>query len=771
MFTVASAIERGGHCSRILSLRLHRYSHPSAHSSSPVASRHASTKNWVGNGSSEPTADENDYVISSGEIEFIQGLSRQFNQNLTPKSTIRDYGPSSAGPWNGSQRPHEAIQEPQDPPALPRIWKAVIEDMQRQDTQGLVHHMVQSITTKHHILEQVLAVLPRTTVTELFRSLDPFRVAKQCDTTDQMHIPVGMYTMLDMDNTIDEWGVRKLYTRLLPVLLKLMVALQRLGRTMMTEEYTYLFRYAGAMSDPDITRMIWNSMIKEGTTQWRNSDTYTEFASARFLTHPMYTGYDKTRRVVLPRNLHGAGYLFSSHKRMQLDRLRFNLRLRKYRFGLNRNKEYAEDLMRKLRHKGAARRIFQKTIRDNHMLTESLLCTYMIALGRAGALRLISSKILHNYFGIDMPLGHARERKIQVKQVASINRLPIRIRPTVQLMRAVVEVYGSNGEIPMAFQLLDHISDVYHIPIPFDVWNDLLQWAYILSAPPVSTAWAKVGWHWKIPSAAAVQMIWDTMTAAPYNIKPRFDQYNILIRSLLGRGLTTKALPLMREAIKQYDAQCRESERATLEHIQWLRDGASTISFPPSTLRHERARVIKHRMWYHIHTWCRKLLLSRHRARPHANDHLPDPPVPDLIREFRPFLLNPVCYLTPSGYVQLIDPTLETMRFSDGRHLVVNVPIKYGRTWVKGRTVRWRPVVSSSFSLYRKRSAVLDPMKELSGQATSRPGSRRRPTIRQRREAKRKGGDQGAQAMHGGESAKKDSRNDSDNDDDDDDDD
>lgn len=263
-----------------------------------------------------------------------------------------------------------------------------------------------------------------------------------------------------------------------------------------------------------------------------------------------------------------------------------------------------------------------------------------------------------------------------------------------------------------------------------------------------------MGWHWKIPSAAAVQMIWDTMTAPPYNIKPRFDQYNILIRSLLGRGLTTKALPLMREAIKQYDAQCRKSERATLEHIQWLRDGVSTTSFPPSMLRHERARVTKHRMWYHIHTWCRKLLLSRHRARPPSSDALPDPPVPDLICEFRPFLLNPVRYLTPSGYVQLVDPTLETMRFSDGRHLVVDVPIKYGRTWVKRRTVRRRPIVSSPFSLYRKRSAVLDPMKELSGQATSRPGSRQRSTIHQR-EAKKEGGARGAQAVRGGEECEK----------------
>ncbi|KAI1497794.1 hypothetical protein F5X99DRAFT_395828 [Biscogniauxia marginata] len=737
MFAAASVVEFGGHhtlfkpprgtCSRILSLRLRRHFHPSTHLSTRTSFLCSTTRAPARNSNIKLSSIYNGVyglryattqahvTITNEEIELIQDLFHRFGPKIQPRVTIK----GGTGDNSAPNRVGLGVAAATDPVRrVPTLFKHIIEGIQSQNLGILVHHITKQAFMNDENLEDAIAVLPRTTFTELLRSLDPFRVARECDPTDQVHVSAGMYTMLNLDATIDEWGVRKLYLRLLPALLKLMMALRRSGQAILIEEYTYLLRCAGAASDPVVAKLIWNEMIKDNTTHWRQSDAYAEFVAARFLTIPMYTSYDKVRRMVLPRNLHRSRLLISNRKKRRLDRLRLNLRLHKYRFGLNRSIAHGEDIMRMLRRQNSARRLFQACIRDGY-ITESTLCAHMIALARSGSLRMIGSRILQDYFGIKMTRLTHDDHKINAEEIPRIHRLPdhVRVRPTVRLMRAVVEAYGSNGEISTAFQLIDHISDAHGIPIPPDVWNDLLQWTYIMASPPASTSWAILGWHSKIPSAAAVEMIWNTMTAEPYNLKPGFDQYSILIRNLLGRNLTEKALQFMREAIKRlYNAQCREFEQALFELIQCRRDG---IGSSASSLRYEKAMFHKQRMWYDIHTWCHKLLLTSHNAYP--GKPASGPTVPDLVREFRPFFTNPVRYRTPTGFVSLVDPTIETVRFAGRRSVAMAIPMKHRRTWVHQRINRWRPFVLSTHSLDPKRSSFYATLELLTGM----PGLRR----------------------------------------------
>ncbi|KAI1306559.1 mitochondrial ATPase expression-domain-containing protein [Xylaria venustula] len=506
---------------------------------------------------------------------------------------------------------------------------------------------------QEELRDSVLA-LPRTTLTEFFRMLDPLRIARDCDRIGENPVSVAMYLILNMTSSVDEFGQRKLYTALMRCLLILTRAMQDAGYTLHLEEYILLIRCAGASSDLAIAGALWNDVSGSASPllPWRNSELYFEYIKARFLTEPLYTSYEKTRRMVTPRNLHRSRLMLPVPAVQRLDILRASVRSRRLRFGLNRDKLHVEELMRTLRGHAAAKKLFRTVVElRSFRVDEPLLCALMIALGRAGSLRFVGTEILQRYFGIRSP------HPLPGQQPSDLERPPpASIRPSVRLMRAVVETYGSNAEIGVAVQLVEHLSNTWNIPIPRDVWQDLLEWTHVMSTPPVSTAWILARLSFKIPSPQAVEMIWDAMTSPPYNQTATFQNYNILIRSLIGRrgDDLTPVLSRMREAVRLYETQCREYEAAAFEYTLYQR-----ADIVPSKVidRFERARHKKQMMWFDIMMWCRSLLrgLPLSKVNP-----LPPPFVPQFIEEFRPFFKNPIEYLTPTGRISLRDPAIET---------------------------------------------------------------------------------------------------------------
>ncbi|KAJ2986906.1 hypothetical protein NUW58_g4809 [Xylaria curta] len=155
--------------------------------------------------------------------------------------------------------------------------------MQEGDTRRLLIRLAAIERMSRAELQDIIAAVPRTTFTEFFRALDPLRVARDCDPLDDTHTPVGMFKMLHMESIIDDWGVRKLYSRLLQHLLLLMQALQTAGHTLHPEEYISLFRCAGAASDISGAGAIWNHWFQDQPLRGENSEIYTEYIKGTFL--------------------------------------------------------------------------------------------------------------------------------------------------------------------------------------------------------------------------------------------------------------------------------------------------------------------------------------------------------------------------------------------------------------------------------------------------------------------------------------------------------
>ncbi|KAI0976348.1 mitochondrial ATPase expression-domain-containing protein [Xylaria arbuscula] len=587
--------------------------------------------------------------VSHNAVLHLQSLLARSDINvLRSDESFRDSGSS-----NGISHGHSAAAAK---PVLVEPFRETLLAMRAGNTGRVLKQLhVMEKMSQEELRDAVLA-LPRTTLTEFFRVLDPLRVARDCDPIGENHVSVAMYHILNMTSSVDEFGLRKLYTALMRWLLTLMSAMQAAGYTLHLEEYISLIRSAAASSDLAIAGALWNDLSGSANPllPWRNSELYTEYIKARFLTEPLYTNYQKTTRMVTPRNLHRSRLLLPVPAVQRLDSLRASVRSKRLRFGLNKNTGHVEELMRTLRGHGPAKKLFRTVIEfHSFRVDEPLLCALMIALGRAGSLRFVGTEILQRFFGIKSP------HPLSGKQPSGSERPPFAsVRPSVRLMRAVVETYGSNAEIGVAVQLVEHLSNTWKIPIPRDIWQDLMEWTHVMSTPPVSTAWILARLSLKVPSPQAVEMIWNAMTSPPYNQTATFRNYSILIRSLIGRREDdlTPVLSRMREAVLLYETQCREYEAAVFEYTLYRR-----ANIVPSKVinRFQRARHKKQMMWFDIMMWCRMLLsrLPLSKVSP-----LPQPLVPQFIQEFRPFLKNPIEYLTPTGRISLFDPAIETFK-------------------------------------------------------------------------------------------------------------
>ncbi|TRX94416.1 hypothetical protein FHL15_004571 [Xylaria flabelliformis] len=642
-------------------------------------------------------------LISQDAVALVQSLLSHSDTNVSPEAKPFDQPHTSSTPFSDgptSARRDNAGTQSVDP------FGEALQAMRTGDTRRLLD-VIEGMGRED--LQNAATTIPRTTFTEFFRALDPLRVAQDCDQIDENQTPVGMFKILNMESSIDDWGVRKLYTRLLRCLLILMSALKNAGYTLLPEEYISLFRCAGASSDISGAGAFWNDLVQGPARVWQNSKLYTEYIKARFLTEPLYTNYQKISRMVTPRNLHRSRMVIYEGRKRRLDHLRMRVRLRRAQFGLNKDQAHAEELMRALRGNGPAVSLYRMVVgRHSFRLDEDIMCALMIALGRSGSMRFIGTEILQKYFGIRTPHPYPPQPVGEWARALLNSHSEVRIRPTVRLMRAVVETYGSNSEIGIAVQLVEHLSNRYNIPVPPDVWQDLLEWTYIMSTPPASTAWETAGLHMKIPSPEAVEKFWNAITSPPYNHIPTFKNYDLLIRSLIPRCSDdlTPVLLHMRKAIALYNEQCRLYETAVFEYAHHLRDGISSSTV---LLDFERARFKKQRMWYDISAWCRMLL----KRIPSSKDSpVPHPLVPDFIQEFRPFLKNPVQYETPTGHVSLFDWGIETFKVSVTDVIVQNMPMKnYRGKWTTRRLRSFKVTILSRRSLARlEPSKLMDPL-------------------------------------------------------------
>lgn len=500
----------------------------------------------------------------------------------------------------------------------------------------------------------VLARLPDTAFSELLRSLDPLdSFSKELDPTAGMHVGPGMARLTPIGNEFDVWGVRKRYVTLLNQALAASQLRREAGRPLLLSDYKVLLRCAGAASDLESVRLVWGMMEETGYREF-DPETYLELVRARFLTEPLYTQYDLARFRVTPINLHLQKVWLMGRKQRHYLRILGHNRLRRQRHAFGHNRQslnHAEHLARILRKHRPPYLLFRAVVRKCYIVDERALCALMVAFARSGSMRHFEELILKHFWGVEVKRRAGAQARVAVQAIAYAADSPL--RPSGRLLEAIVTSYCLNAEVATALKVLDAVSRCYSIPISDKVWFDLLEWAYILCSKPVATEWKVVNRQFrgtKVIRQKAVQMIWETMTAEPYNVRPGFHQYQLLTSALIAQGHAARALDLMLELEPMYRGFCEQLERAFCKHAL---STALGVRVARSEKAWRQARARKHAAWYKLQLMCRSLLKKACKGK--AGEHTTLRGVPQFVEAFRDLLPANVRYPIRTGEVELHD--------------------------------------------------------------------------------------------------------------------
>ncbi|KAK2068114.1 hypothetical protein P8C59_002777 [Phyllachora maydis] len=504
---------------------------------------------------------------------------------------------------------------------------------------------------------ETIQALPPTTFSELLRCLDPVTsISKWVEPSDGLYVDRAAMERTTLGGEFEAYGIRKIYGDLIVCVMGLVSLRWKAGHRPTVEDFHVLLRCAGAASQLSKAKKIWHMMEDAGLAGQRNGRSYAEFAKARFLTEPLYTQYDKSRCRVRPIDLANVKSGMSLSRRA----LR-TLRLMRYKemesqthgagmvpFGAGMRR-----ITRSLRWPVPVKKMWATMMRGDLVLDESNVCAAIVALGRAGSLQFMEREILWRLYLIRVERPGSGNVVVKGGRVEMQAHSPL--RPTVKLLEAIVEAYCSNAEVARGLKVVDLLSRRYAIPMPAKLWFDVLEWAYVQASLPASQEWRVAGWPGKSLNQDSVQMIWDTMTQAPYNVEPGFRQYQILVNMLLSRNRLRQAMAYMLDLEPFYRSLLPELEDAFGTEAEARALGVATqtaASVRAGAMGWDAQRARKDLVFSIFQGWVHALL-RRVRGRHPAGDALTTVLVPQLVAAFRAVLPPTVAYRVATGKVEM----------------------------------------------------------------------------------------------------------------------
>ncbi|KAH7308029.1 hypothetical protein B0I35DRAFT_399318 [Stachybotrys elegans] len=495
--------------------------------------------------------------------------------------------------------------------------------------------------------------LPHTTFSEIVRSLDPVCAPESVDYAHGLHITPALTCRHDMSGLLDEAGVRRRHVEVLAHMLTLLKMRAEGPMPPLRADLEVLLRCAGAASDRYAAKRAW-SMLNDAADP-RLASTWTEFVRARFLTEPLYYQFNRSRVILLARDMHSEKNPLPMANLKAMDRIRHSLGVALREPWNRRATDIAVDERRQLRHRGgyrAYRNHWDRAIYHGNELTEEFICSSLVAFARSRSYYAMTKLILEPFYGITIQVD---EDTNKVHVAGGLDFSPDSpIRPTLRLLDALVEAFCTMSRIDHAIKLLLFVSNRYALPIPASTWSNLLAWAYVCGSKPY-TQYSKLVAPYNADSSGYKQVlyIYHRMTEPPHNVVPSFEDLNILIHSLLLSKAIMPAIDHIRDrAMPLFRAAVAEHQAALLDEIL-LQDVAPS---PRATQRRLRAQVRMDQMRHMINLWFVDLLKQVSKFWAFRDGDMTRRVIPNLVREFADFFPSDVKYRTAQGYVSIKRP-------------------------------------------------------------------------------------------------------------------
>ncbi|KID78336.1 uncharacterized protein G6M90_00g041460 [Metarhizium brunneum] len=499
--------------------------------------------------------------------------------------------------------------------------------------------------------------LPGPSFSEILRSIDPLLATRKHDVTHGLNLTQGQTQFTDVGKLVDQFGVRNHHRQVLRGMQILMEVRAGSRYGLAPADFDVLLRCAGAAVDYQAAKRFWAMMPSQGLQDVRTCKTWTEFIKSRFVVEPAYYQWDRSRVAVMARDMYSNRSPLPMATLKRLDSVRHCINAFKRRPWNRRPDELDEDMRRLVRRRIDFRGYKNHWIRGlfyGHEMDEELLCASLVAFARSSSLHSIKTLIFKNYYGI--MIHQDAESNPENPQISGGVDLPPRspIKPTGNLLNAIVEAFGSMSHVPLGMKLLDFVSRRYDVPIPRETWSNLLNWTYLCASKPFKPT-RKLLEHsqYAVISGADVREVWNVMTSPPYNVSPSFDDYDIYIKTLLSQRSFVRVLAIVRNDILPfYEAVVDDYELAVQDEILQNDLGPS----PEATHRRHQAEVYKDYVRHRISSWFDKLLKTASANKGHRDGVVMKTMIPNLLAEFADFFPHQVRYRTAQGAVQITRP-------------------------------------------------------------------------------------------------------------------
>ena len=490
----------------------------------------------------------------------------------------------------------------------------------------------------------LLESIPPTMFSEILRCIDPAHFISRYQVL-QKEISPAYARVLGLSRAIDRDGYYKFCRQFLHHIKAIIEARSR-QFPLTLSDYKYLLKCAREIGDERAANSIWQS-IQANKKIELDADCYNHFLAVKCwqdLTNP----YQRFRLRVIPDNVVPRTW----------ESLPYSLK--GHSIGVGRGI------------KAQASGLFRQMVEAGVSGNEETFCLMMISMAREGDVASIDA-ILKRVWDIDVQSLMITDESLVPPTKIYNQDSPF--YPSKRLLYAIAHSYGANNNIPMALRLVDYVSRQYSVTIPTEVWNELLQWTFVLSVRPRTIKRrlepVRHGKETGQLPPQAVSSIWDTMISEPYNVRPSMEMYNRLISNLLYRQRFGEIQIRMQEARFIFKNAIRDLSRSLLIFY-------STTLGAPKWVQDQRVRdvlfahlrVARDRQY--IRRWVR--LLIHHGSRNLTKgSRWTDCNLPKLILDWYTFLPNAVEYPTASGHVRFSTQTSrhnEAMGFQRKRVMI-----------------------------------------------------------------------------------------------------
>ena len=147
-----------------------------------------------------------------------------------------------------------------------------------------------------------------------------------------------------------------------------------------------------------------------------------------------------------------------------------------------------------------------------------------------------------------------------------------------EVLWTIVNIFGSNSDIPAALRVVENVSRRYSISISSRIWGVLLDWTFVLSKRCSLKTKSEHDWTGlalgQLPPRS-VESLWNTMISEPYNIKPTMAMYDRYVRNLYVRDMLALFLAQASRGLILYWSLFERYARLTVQlsnRKSWAKD-------------------------------------------------------------------------------------------------------------------------------------------------------------------------------------------------------